>query len=92
MTEDKMVGWHHRLSGHEFEQALGDSEGQGSLVCCPPWGCKELDMTERLNSNDKEAPREIPGSGTDLCVASQQHHWPGFRCHTKWGLILVVLG
>ena len=43
--EDEMVGWHHELSGHEFEQTLGDSEGQGSLVCCSPWGWKELDMT-----------------------------------------------
>ena len=44
-----MVGWHHLLNGHEFEQALGDSEGQGSLVSCSPWGRKESDMTERLN-------------------------------------------
>ena len=44
MTEDEMVGWHHRLNGHDFEQ-LGDSGGQGSLVCCSPQGCKELDMT-----------------------------------------------
>ena len=51
MTEDKVVGWHHRLSGHEFEQALGDGEGQGSLACCSLWGHKELDMTERLNSS-----------------------------------------
>ena len=49
MTEDEMVGWHHWLDEHEFEQTLGDSEGQGSLVCCSPWGCKELDMTEQLN-------------------------------------------
>ena len=48
MTEDEMVGWHHRLNGHEFEQALGDGKGQGSLVCCSPWGCKALDMPERL--------------------------------------------
>ena len=41
-----MVGWHHRLNGHEFEQTLGDSEGQGRLVCCSPWGCKESDMAE----------------------------------------------
>ena len=47
-----MVGWHHRLNGHEFEQAPGDSEGQGSLVCCSPWGLKEPDMTEQLNNND----------------------------------------
>jgi len=46
MTEDKMVGWHHRPDGHEFEEALIDVEGQGSLVCCSPWGCKESDMTE----------------------------------------------
>ena len=45
MTEDEMVGWHHRLNGHEFEQALGVGAGQGSLVCCSPWGCRELHMT-----------------------------------------------
>ena len=49
MTEDGMVGWHHRLNGRELKQAPGDSEGQGSLVCCCPWGRKESDMTERLN-------------------------------------------
>ena len=46
VTEVEMVGWHHQLNGHEFEQALGDSEGQGSLVCCSSWGCKKLDTTE----------------------------------------------
>ena len=49
MTEGDMVGWHHRLNGHEFEQALGVGDEQGSLACCSPWGRKELDMTERLN-------------------------------------------
>ena len=44
-TEDEMVGWHHQLSEHEFEQALGDGEGQVSLVCYSPWGSKESDMT-----------------------------------------------
>ena len=48
MTEDSIVGWHHQLNAHEFEQALG--HGQGSLVCCP-WGHKESDMTEQLNNN-----------------------------------------
>ena len=43
MTKDEMVGWHHQLNGHEFEQAPGDGERQGSLVCCSSWGCKELD-------------------------------------------------
>ena len=49
MTEDEMVGWHHQFDGHEFEQALGVGDGQGSLACCNPQGCKELDMTEQLN-------------------------------------------
>ena len=53
MTEDEMVGWHHQLNGPEFEQAPGVGEGQGSLACCSPWGCKESDMTERLNNNNK---------------------------------------
>ena len=48
----EMVGWHYSLNGHEFEQTMGDSEGQGSLLCCSLLGLKELDMTERLN-NDK---------------------------------------
>ena len=46
MTEDEMVGWHHQLNGHEFEQASGDGDGQGSLACCSPWGYKESNMTE----------------------------------------------
>ena len=49
MTEDEMVGWHHRLDGHEFEQALGVGDGQGGLECCSPGGHKESDTTERLN-------------------------------------------
>ena len=49
MTEDEMFGLHHRLDGHEFEQAPGDGEGQGSLVCCSPWGYKESDMTDGLS-------------------------------------------
>ena len=47
--QDEMVGWHHRLNGHEFKQAPGVGNGQGSLVCCSPWGCKESDTTEQLN-------------------------------------------
>ena len=45
-----MVGWHHQVNEHEFEQAPGDDEGQGSLACCSPWGRKELDMTKQLNN------------------------------------------
>ena len=51
-TEDEMVGWHHCLNGHEFEQAPGDGKELGSLACCSPWGCKESDMTEQLNNNN----------------------------------------
>ena len=49
---DEMTGWHHQLNGHEFEQAPGDGEGQGSLVCCSPRGQKESDTTERLHNNN----------------------------------------
>ena len=49
MTEDEMVGWHHRLDRHEFDEAPGVGDGQGILACCCPWGCKESDMTEHLN-------------------------------------------
>ena len=52
MTEDEMVGWHHRLSGHEFGWTLGVGDRQGDLACCSSWGCKELDTTERLNWTD----------------------------------------
>ena len=51
MTEDEMLGWHHRLNGHEFEQTRGDGEGQESLACCSLFGYKESDMTEQLNNN-----------------------------------------
>ena len=50
-TEDEMLGWHHQLKGHESEQTLKHGEGQGSLVCCSPRGCRELDTTEQLTNN-----------------------------------------
>ena len=60
MTEDEMVGSHHRVNGHEFEQGPGDGEGQGSLafslVCCSPWGHKESDTTEQLNNHHHPCP------------------------------------
>ena len=52
VTEDEITGWHHQHNGHEFEQAPGAGDGQGSLACCSPWGRKELDMTEWLNWTD----------------------------------------
>ena len=54
-----MIGWDHQLNGHEFEQSLGDDEGQGSLVCCSPWGHKESNTTERLNNKKMYFNREI---------------------------------
>ena len=60
MTEDEMVGWHHWLNGHEFEQTLGDSVGQGSLGCCSLWGCKESDTTEWLNNNKFQVLLSFP--------------------------------
>ena len=59
-TENEMVGRHHQLNGHEFEQAPRDGEGQGSLTCCSPRGCKESDTTERLNNN-KNNGSEVEG-------------------------------
>ena len=60
-----MVGWHHRLSGHEFEQTPGDGEGQAGLVCCSPRDCKESDMTERLNSKERRVLIWTRGWGWD---------------------------
>ena len=54
MAEDEMVGWHHRLNAHEFEQRLGDTEGQGSLACCIPCGHREADTTQQLNKKEDE--------------------------------------
>ena len=62
-TKDEMVGWHHWLNGHEFEQALGDSEEQGSLACCSSWGCKESNTTERLSNEDSG---KLGGRDTDF--------------------------
>ena len=85
-TEDEMVGWHHRLNGHEFEQTLGDSEGQGSLACCIPWGCKELDMTEWLHFHVLEKEKathssvpawRIPGTGEPGGLPSMGLHRVG---------------
>ena len=68
-TEDEMVGWHHWLNENAFEQALGDGEGWGSLVCCSLWGLKELDMTEQLNNSyltlSSWWPLELPVSFTE---------------------------
>ena len=66
MTEDEMVGWHHQLNGHEFEPTLGDSEGQGSVACCSPWGQKESDTTQQLNNNS----HQIESATADMKILS----------------------
>ena len=70
-TEDEMIGWHHQLDGHEFEQALGDGDGQGGLACCSPWGCKDLDMIERLNWT--EPHRSITLAFIRMCGCMLSH-------------------
>ena len=60
MSENEMVGWHHRLDGCEFEQAPAGGEGQGSVVCCSPWGHKESDTTEQLNNNNNSYSDDHP--------------------------------
>ena len=74
MTEDKMVGQHHRLNGHEFEQALRVSHGQRNLVCCNPWGHKKSEATEWLNKNKSERQRDGGLGG------GQEREEPGRKC------------
>ena len=73
-TEDEMVGWHHRLNGHELGQPPGDSEGQGSLACCGPWGHEESDMTEQLNTTT----RWLQTCCLLHCQDDVGHYAPGF--------------
>ena len=77
-TEDEMVGWHHQLNGHEFEQTPGDGEGQGNLACCTPWGSKELDRTE---TEQQPTSKEASGGWNRLLVSwykpSMTEDFPG---------------
>ena len=90
MTEDEMVGWHHRLNGHEFEQTPGDDGEQGSLVCCSPWGRKESGTTWPLKNNNKtwleQGQRESCFTGkedTSVCRSHTQpelYIFPAYLC------------
>ena len=86
MTEVEMVGWPHRLNGHEFQQAPGDGEGQGSLVCYIPWGHKVSDMTEQLWGKAKLTQGVISKPDDSELVSLYQVNggihicWKGFRC------------
>ena len=90
-TEDEMVGWHHWLNGHEFEQALGDGKGQGSLVCCSPWGHKESDTTEQLNWTEgkkrkrAERGKEVRKEGTQkITEVSNNGRVEEIQGHCVW--------
>ena len=86
-TEDQMVGWHHRLSGHEFAQT-GDSEGQGGLMCCSLWGRKESDMTERLNNHHGVVPAfHLSVFVTSFWSSEKTYNTFSYSClsvHTRW--------
>ena len=75
MTEGETVGWYHWLNGRDFEQALQDGEGQGSLACCSPWGCKESDTTEQLNNHNNIYIyiRIYPYIHTHICIHTHTH-------------------
>ena len=81
-TDDEMVGWHHQLNGHAFEQIQGDSEGQGRLACCHSWGPKESDMTERLINNNHTLP-PLPCSLLSSCLPPHGHAAAGITCMFK---------
>ena len=86
-----MVGWHHRLNGHEFEQAPGVGNGQGGLVCCSPWGHKESDTTERLNNSKVAlAVKSLPTNTGDSRHAGWIPGWerlPGVANATHFSVV-----
>ena len=91
MTEDEMVGWHHQLDGHEFEQASVVGDGQGSLPSCSPWGRKESDITKQLNNNNK-LHRLISGRIISTVLGKEQRFFRNWVRDTKTqGLVEVGL-
>ena len=97
-TEGEMVGWHHWLNGHEFEQTLGDSGGQGSLACCSPWGHKESDTIQWLNNTVRSVPSfPILQEWMECCVVVIDQepawmHWSKFIFFFLKCIYLTVLG
>ena len=81
MTEDEMVGWHHWLNGHEFEQAQGDGEGQGSLACCSPWGREEWDTTE--TKQQQKVLDRVTASSAEVSIWPWECFWPCFLGRKK---------
>ena len=92
-TEDEMFGWHHWLNGHEFEQTLGGGEGQWSLVCCSPWGCKWLDTTEWLNNNSRRITLSL--STSDFTLRVSRIYWvlcKSFKSNLPHGFQMAIQG
>ena len=95
MTEDEMAGWHHRLHGHEFEWGLGVGDGQGGLEGCSPWGHKEADTTERLNSSKRSLSIHSakPGKAKTAFLFWCRSYWAVFFqsvVYFYWGIIYVA--
>ena len=84
MTEEEMVGWHHWLDGHEFEQALGGGDGQGGLAGCSPWGRKESDMTEWLRAAVRPSPDRSCGRKHLSGAGGLQHYLFFFNLKYRW--------
>ena len=82
MPEDKMIGWYHRFNGHEFEQAPGDGEGQGSLVCYSPWGHKESTRTEQLNNTTILNAEFQTNTSIERASWYKQTNWDPFNKQT----------
>ena len=89
MTEDEMVGWHHKLNGHEFVQTLGKSEGQGRLARCSPWSCKELDTIEQMNNHQQVilSNHQTKGSPKSPAMTQPLHLKPNilYKMFSKYG-------
>ena len=85
-AEDEMLGWHHRLDGHELGRTLGDGDGQGGLACCGPWGRKESDTTKRLNSSNYSLPMGSLAPATGILGVRGGVEAPpsDFGCFSFW--------
>ena len=90
MIEEKIIGWHHWLDGHEFEQALGVGDGQGSLGCCSPWGHKESDMTEQLYNKGQEISLKLPIQDVGLELGAWSSVLGTSREHFCWHMRTTV--
>ena len=80
VTENELVGWHHWLNGHEPKQTLGDSEGQGSLVCCSPMGHKESDISQQLNQNSRGDPGQMKVDVSSETTEGEENRTASLKC------------